>query len=161
MVGLANGGKTTLVNCLKPTRDREHEVVPTVGFSVERFSLHKCKLTVIDMSGQAKYLQLWECYYRECQAVVFVVDAAGGAETVRESREMLHAMLGHEELRGRPLLVFANKSDLPTAKGAAEIAAGVELTGEACAKRAWHIGACSALTGEGIDDGIKWLVTKL
>jgi hypothetical protein len=25
------------------------------------------------MSGQAKYVQLWECYYKECQAVVFVV----------------------------------------------------------------------------------------
>ena len=66
-----------------------------------------------------------------------------------------------EELKGRPLLVFANKSDLPAARGAAEIAAEIALTGEACAKRAWHIGACSALTGEGIDQGIKWLVNKL
>lgn len=161
MVGLANGGKTTLVNCLKPTRDRDQEVVPTVGFSVERFSLHKCKLTVIDMSGQAKYVELWECYYKECQAVVFVVDAASGPETVRESKEMLHAMLGHKELKGRPLLVFANKSDLPAAKGAAEIAKDIELTGEVCAKRAWHINACSALKGEGIEQGIKWLVNKL
>ena len=161
MVGLANGGKTTLVNCLKPTRDRDHEVVPTVGFSVERFSLHKCKLTVIDMSGQAKYVDLWECYYKECQAVVFVIDAAAGPEVVQESKEMLHAMMAHKELGGRPLLVFANKSDLPTASGAPDIAKDIDLTSEVFAKRAWHIGACSALKGIGIDEGIKWLITKL
>ena len=150
-----------MVNCLKPTKDRDQEIVPTVGFSVERFSLDKCKLTVIDMSGQAKYVELWEGYYKECQAVVFVIDAAAGAEVVSESKEMLHAMLGHKELKGRPLLVFANKSDLPAAKSATQIAEDIELTGEACAKRAWHIGACSALKGRGIDDGIKWLVNKL
>ena len=146
---------------MKPTRDRDQEIVPTVGFSVERFSLHKCKLTVIDMSGQAKYVDLWECYYKECQAVVFVIDAASKPEAVKESKEMLHGMLRHGELKGRPLLVFANKSDLPTAKSATEIAEEVELTSDVCAKRPWHIGECSALNGSGIDEGIKWLVNKL
>ena len=161
MVGLANGGKTTLVNCLKPTQDKDHEVVPTVGFSVERFTLHKCKLTVIDMSGQAKYMDLWECYYKDCQAVVFVIDAAAGEEVVQESKEMLHVMMAHKELKGRPLLVFANKSDLPAAQGATQLAQDIGLTSEVFAKRAWHIGACSALKGTGIDEGIKWLVGRL
>ena len=30
--------------------------------------------------GQGKYVELWECYYKECQAVVFVVDAASAGE---------------------------------------------------------------------------------
>ena len=161
VLGLANGGKTTLVNCLKPTRDRDQEVAPTVGFAVERFTLHKCKLTVIDMSGQGRYQDLWECYYKECQAVVFVVDAASDLARLEEARDMLHAALVHEQLADTPLLVFANKSDLPAARSAADVAAEVHLTGEACEGRAWHIGACSALTGEGIDEGIRWLIGKL
>ena len=55
-MGLANGGKTTLVNNLKPEKDRDPPdfVAPTVGFNVERFTLNKCKLTVVDMSGQGR-----------------------------------------------------------------------------------------------------------
>ena len=43
-LGLANGGKTTLVNCLKPTKDGVPDVVPTVGYGIEKFTLHKCKV---------------------------------------------------------------------------------------------------------------------
>ena len=149
------------MNRMKPTKDREEDVAPTVGFSVERFSLHKCKLTVIDMSGQERYLDLWECYYKECQAVVFVVDATGGDDVLRESEKMLRGMLRRDELARRPLLVFANKSDVPTALGASDIARAVDLMGAAGDGRAWHIGACSALTGVGIDEGFRWLIGKL
>ena len=161
MVGLANGGKTTLVNQLKPTKTRDLEVAPTVGFSVERFTRHKCSLTVVDMSGQSKYHDLWECYYKDAQAVVYVVDAASDEAALDESRETLHEMLAHEHLAGRPLLVFANKSDLPNARSAADVAAEVHLTGAACEGRPWHVGACVAVTGEGVDEGIRWLLGKL
>ena len=163
VMGLANGGKTTLVNNLKPEKDRDPPefVAPTVGFNVERFTLNKCKLTVVDMSGQGKYHELWECYYKDIQAIIFVVDAASSAEQLEESKSMLATMLSHKDLKGTPLLVFANKSDLPEAKGAAAIASDVNLTGAVCDSRAWHIGACSALTGDGIDGGIKWLLGKI
>lgn len=163
VMGLANGGKTTLVNNLKPEKDRDPPdfVAPTVGFNVERFTLNKCKLTVVDMSGQGRYHELWECYYKDTQAIIFVVDAASSEEQLEESRQMLGNMLSHEDLKGTPLLVFANKSDLPAAKGAAAIAGDIDLTGAVCDSRAWHIGACSALTGDGLDDGIKWLLGKV
>ena len=40
VLGLANSGKTTLVNRLQPKK-RADETAPTVGFSVERFTLFK------------------------------------------------------------------------------------------------------------------------
>ena len=161
VLGLANGGKTTLVNCLKPTRDRDQEVAPTVGFAVERFTLHKCKLTVIDMSGQERYQDLWECYYKECQAVVFVVDAASNLARLEEARDMLHAALVHEQLAATPLLVFANKSDLPAARSAAgrrrrSASDGRGVRGEGVAHR-----RVQRAHGEGIDEGIRWLIGKL
>jgi ADP-ribosylation factor-like protein 6 len=33
-------------------------------------------LTVFDMSGAGRYRQLWEHYYREAQAIIFVLDSA-------------------------------------------------------------------------------------
>ena len=66
VVGLANSGKTSIVQALKAERSLD-DTVPTVGFSVERFHMLNIMLTVVDMSGQPKYQKLWECYYDDVQ----------------------------------------------------------------------------------------------
>ena len=75
VVGLDNSGKTTLINHLKPKKSKAHEVVPTVGFTMEEFSKHNLNFTVFDMSGQGRYRSLWENYYSDVQAVIFVLDS--------------------------------------------------------------------------------------
>ena len=160
-MGLANGGKTTLVNNLKPEKDRDPPdfVAPTVGFNVERFTLNKCKLTVVDMSGQGRYHELWECYYKDTQAIIFVVDAASSEEQLEESRQMLGNMLSHEDLKGTPLLVFANKSDLLQAQSADDIAESLSLFN--IKDRPWQIQACSAKDGTGLEEGLRWVVKQV
>ncbi len=37
VVGLDNSGKSTVLNHFKPLEEKHAEIVPTVGFSVERF----------------------------------------------------------------------------------------------------------------------------
>ena len=32
--------------------------------------------TAFDMSGQGRYRNLWEHYYRDCQGIIFVVDSS-------------------------------------------------------------------------------------
>ena len=66
VVGLANSGKTSIVQALRAERSLD-DTVPTVGFSVERFHMLNTMLTVVDMSGQPKYQKLWECYYDDVQ----------------------------------------------------------------------------------------------
>lgn len=46
--------------------------------------------------------------------------------------------------------------DLVSAAGAEEIAAVMEL--ESISDRIWQIQACSAKTGEGLQEGMEWLV---
>ena len=65
-----------------------------MGFAVERFSVLNTTLTVVDMSGQSKYKDtLWECYYEDANAVVFVVDAAESEENVDAARAALEFFL--------------------------------------------------------------------
>ena len=77
IVGLDNSGKTTLINHLKPPAASAgvDEVTPTVGFQVEQFTKGKINFTVYDMSGQSRYRTLWAQYYRDVQAIIFVIDS--------------------------------------------------------------------------------------
>lgn len=63
VLGLANSGKTTIVNTL--LAQAEEDVAPTVGFNVENLSFDRCNLTIMDMSGQEKYHPLWEIHYQD------------------------------------------------------------------------------------------------
>ena len=56
VVGLDNSGKTTLINHMRPKKGQAHEVVPTVGFSMDEFSKDNLKFTVFDMSGQVSWI---------------------------------------------------------------------------------------------------------
>jgi hypothetical protein len=61
--------------------------------------------------------------------------------------------------QGLPLLVFANKMDLPDALQPAELAEQMQLP--QMAQRAFHIWGCSALRNEGVQKGMKWLAGQL
>jgi len=46
VVGLDNSGKSTILNHFKPADEKYHNIVPTVGFSVEKFkSIKFCSTT--------------------------------------------------------------------------------------------------------------------
>ena len=87
-----------------------------------------------------------------------MVDSADTARTT-EALEELENMLKEPDLKDVPLLVFANKQDLALALTAQEIAEALKL--DAIKDRKWSIFACCALTKEGIQEGMEWLVKNL
>lgn len=60
----------------------------------------------------------------------------------------LSELIDEENLKGVPVLIFANKQDLATASPASEIAEGLNL--HTYRDREWQIQACSAVSGEGV-----------
>jgi len=68
-------------------------------------------------------------------------------------------MLEEEDLKSVTLLVFANKQDLTFALSAEEIAEKLKL--DDVKDRKWSIFACSAITKEGIQEGMEWLVKNM
>ncbi len=67
----------------------------------------------------------------------------------------LSELLAEEKLMGVSVLIFANKQDLFNSAKASEIAEGLNL--HTIRDRAWHIQACSAVSGEGVKDGLNWI----
>lgn len=157
--GLDNGGKSTIINGLKPTKLRSDNISATVGYSVEEFEKGKVNFKVFDMGGAKKFRSMWELYYRDVQGVIFVIDSS---DRVRLTlvREEIKMLIDHPDLQGVPILFFANKADLNGAKSPHELVEELGLT-ELISDRAYNIFASDARRGVGIEEGLDWLTKRL
>ena len=65
------------------------------------------------MSGQSTYRGLWEAYYAEVQAVVFVLDSSDKVRMAM-AKDELDMLLKHKDIVSKrvPILVFANNCQL-------------------------------------------------
>ncbi|XP_003386141.1 PREDICTED: ADP-ribosylation factor-like protein 6 [Amphimedon queenslandica] len=160
-VGLDNSGKTTVINHFKPPQTKSEEVVPTIGYSVEKFLISRISFTVFDMSGQGRYRNLWEQYYPETEAVIFVIDSSERLR-LEVAREELHALLEHPVIKQKriPICCLANKKDLKDALSDVEIADKMELA-EIADDKPYNIFATNARTGEGLDMAMDWLSEQI
>ena len=111
-----------------------------------------------DIGGQREIRPYWRNYYEQTDALIYVVDSAD-ENRVMEVKENLTELLGEELLLGVPLLVFANKQDLDLALDAPEIMNTLELN--AITDRTWNIQACSAVSQEGLNEGMEWLINTI
>lgn len=89
------------------------EITPTVGFQVEEFTKNSINFTVYDMSGQGRYRSLWEHYYTDVEAIIFVLDSTDRLRMCVAKEELIQ-LLSHEEIKKTraPVLFFANKVSL-------------------------------------------------
>jgi len=89
----------------------EGEYIPTNG---------KGALILKDLPGNDRVRQKnWESNKAGVRGIICVIDAAGGSKAIRDGAEVLYTVLTDPLISSiRPnLLIFANKQDLPTAKG--------------------------------------------
>ena len=68
-------------------------------------------------------------------------------------------MLQEEELKGAPVLILANKQDLPNAMNELEICNGLGLT--EIKNRKWSLFKVSAVQGTGLNEAFEWLVDQI
>ncbi|EMP38770.1 Voltage-dependent L-type calcium channel subunit beta-4, partial [Chelonia mydas] len=90
--------------------------------------------------------------------VIVVVDSTD-RERISVTKEELYKMLAHEDLKKAGLLIFANKQDVKECMTIAEISQFLKLT--SVKDHQWHIQACCALTGEGLCQGLEWMMSRL
>lgn len=110
------------------------------------------------MSGAGRYRTLWEQYYKEAQAIIFVVDCADKLRMV-VAKDELDQLLQHQDLKKVPILFLANKKDLPNGMNPVEVAQTLKL--DDIRDKPWQIVHCNALSGEGLEAGIDWLADSM
>ena len=116
------------------------------------------KLNVWDIGGQKSIRPYWRNYFDQTDALIYVIDSAD-RRRMEETGVELGQLLEEEKLAGVPLLIFANKQDLLNALPPADISNGLNLS--TIRDRVWAIQACSAKTGEGLQEGMEWVVEKI
>ena len=90
----------------------------------------------------------------EARAIIFVVDSA---DTLRlcVAKDELDAMLASDDVAEKPILVFANKADVPSSLSPVDVAQGLSL--EDIETNPWQIVPSNALDGTGLQEGVDWL----
>eukprot|EP00033_Pygsuia_biforma_P000667 GCRY01000784.1.p1 GENE.GCRY01000784.1~~GCRY01000784.1.p1 ORF type:complete len:178 (-),score=25.53 GCRY01000784.1:199-732(-) len=156
LLGLDNAGKTTILKRLSE-EDINH-IMPTQGFNVKSLVHDGFKLNVWDIGGQKTIRPYWRNYFDQTDALIYVIDSAD-RRRLEETGMELAELLDEEKLSAVPLLVFANKQDLLNAVSAKEIAEGLNL--HSIRDRQWQIQACSAKNGEGLNNGMEWIVKAI
>eukprot|EP00667_Euglena_gracilis_P016726 EG_transcript_17530 len=155
--GLDAAGKSTLISAVAGQADPN--LPPTVGFSPSHFQSDNWDLMLFDLGGGAKFRSIWKEYYSELHGVIFVIDSADSTR-FSEARDALTGILNDSRAAGKPLLVFANKQDMPTAKTAAEVEAALSV--QTIEKH--HVFGCSAIADpvdENIEKGMEWILEEV
>ncbi|KAK3447229.1 hypothetical protein EUGRSUZ_A02800 [Eucalyptus grandis] len=112
ILGIDKAGKSTFLEKLKSIYLNTESlppdrIVPTVGLNIGRIEVSNTKLVFWDLGGQPGLRSIWEKYYEEAHAVVFVIDAASPSR-FEDSKSSLEKVLRNEDLQGAPLLILAN-----------------------------------------------------
>jgi len=110
--------------------------------------------TVWDVGGQYKIRPLWKHYYQNSHGLLFVIDSSD-TERIRESAEELHGILEDDNMHGVPVVIIANKQDLPNAMSCNQIVQKLELDKLRATRNEWFIQSACAVTGEGIYEAMK------
>ncbi|ORZ36773.1 ADP-ribosylation factor family-domain-containing protein [Catenaria anguillulae PL171] len=159
MVGLDGSGKTTILNRIRGGATF-HDVETTNGFNLETVDVNGATLTIWDIGG--KCLPLYYHYYQDAHAFVFVIDSSDEMRMKQVSMELTHVLKASRV--NRPVLILANKQELPMAMPATKVREQLtqalpELLREP--DRQWIVQGTSGANGSGLDVGMDWLVNAL
>ncbi|CBY18840.1 unnamed protein product [Oikopleura dioica] len=156
LLGLDNAGKTTIVK--KFSSEDITEVTPTQGFNIKSVNTNGFKLNVWDIGGQRRLRPYWSNYFENTDVLIYVVDSAD-IRRLQEAAEEFDDLLQEDRLSKVPCLVYANKQDLETAETSADVARELKL--HKLKDRTFQIQPCSAKSGEGVKEGLEWVLKQV
>ena len=156
ILGVQNAGKTSVLYRL--SLGQIVKTNPTIGANLEEFTYNNVKFQAWDLGGQETIRTIWDAYYMNTDAIIYVIDSKDD-ENLEDSKEQFHKVLKNQNLKNATILILANKQDIQGAKPVSKIIQEYGL--DNIKDHIWHIQSCSALKGEGLIAGIKWLSEQL
>jgi len=157
---------------------KPEQIPPTVGMNLARLNIKGNTVIFWDLGGQIKMrsmsnqsfsfntntftnfsilLGMWEKYYDEADAVMFVVDSADIGR-LEEAKLAYDSVCEHDSLSRVPVLTIANKQDLPGALSSNDLSINFYPIQDSAEKS--KVFAVSAITGQGFQEAINAVVAQ-
>ncbi len=155
-LGMISSGKTSLIQRITKNsfkNDRFH----TLGIHVEELKTKHEHLAMWEIGGAESFIRtLWDIYTRDSDAIVFVIDssAPGLFPTLKQLIKDHITIPTH--LKHVPVLLLANKQDLPKAVPPHAIAEQLDLH-DLLDDRPWAFFSTSAVTSQNLTIALNWL----
>eukprot|EP01132_Coremiostelium_polycephalum_P006009 gene6009-7485_t len=145
-VGLDGTGKTEILSKIKDDKINSFSIN---GFPVETITYNNIKIVSFSYGAQGiRYII--RHYYAKTMGIIFVVDS-NDRERIDEVKFELFNALETESLKGIPLLIYANKQDLPYSLNIEELSELLNLN--SIRDRKYWVQFCCALNSTGINEG--------
>ena len=157
MFGDNQSGKSAI--CRRLVTGEFMETTYTCAFEIETIRERHCQLNLWDIGGACRIKVLWRNYVGDADAFVFVLDSRAG--TIEQYGDVLqedwNRVLTFEGKEHVPILIFSNFSDHPQSRGLEEVKRAMGVTDKDFSKRPMKMVRSSAVSGEGLWEGIRWL----
>ena len=160
IIGLDHAGKSTLLEKMKGVFTAKaglppEKINPTIGMNLAKIKYQGSQVVFWDLGGQLKMRSIWEKYYSEANCVIFVVDSAD-VSRFEEAKLAHDAACRNDYLSKVPVVIFANKQDLPGALSISDIAQQFEQFESGFSPT--KIFPISSITGDGIYEAISSVI---
>ncbi|CAF0784345.1 unnamed protein product [Adineta steineri] len=155
--GLAGAGKSTILHIIK--QDETAAAIQAIGVSFEKWTTSNMDFTPWEYGGRMGIRSLPLVYHERTKALIFVIDS-NDRNRINEACKKLHGIANEDELRHKPILIFANKQDLPNGMSLDELRNELDLA-KFDGNTKWHIQAVSAIQNKGFKEGFEWLANTL
>ena len=169
ILGLNGAGKSTIFWKIKI--GQVESSIPTIGLNIEEctFTKNNITFTVFDVDNKTfnKWSPILTSYYEDVEALIWVVDSnnrgtisdytngISSADALHKILQLLSTKYPNKQI---PVLIFANKKDLPNAMDCIEMCERLRCDE---IKQEWFMYKCYAGNGDGLYEGMDWLSHKL
>lgn len=166
ILGLDNSGKTTFLEHARCNLNKNYKhidlnrIASTVGLNVGKIDTDGVILNFWDLGGQKELQLLWDKYFLEAHAIIWVIDSSD-RDRLNESIEAFNNIIKNELLDNLPLLFVINKQDIQTAMKPNEIINAFHDSLDMIGDRRFLSIPISALKGNGINESIGWIAAQV
>ena len=152
MLGFEAAGKASILYQMKI--GKLIESIKTIDYNYKIIDYKGLNITFLDYYDHFRV----KLFYEISDGIIFVVDS-NEKETFEIARDILLECLNDERLKDAAFLIFANKQDLNEAISPIELTKILEI--EKIKNRKWFVQGSSAVSGQGIKEGLDWLTDTL
>ena len=155
-VGLDRAGKSSVVKWLVDEKFDETNNKRTVGMEVAKLEALGLQFIAWDIGGQRAFREtIWNSYLQGAKAIIYVIDASDVLRIEEASIELEKYIITNKYLQNIPILLLANKQDLPDALSYHDLEIYLKLS--SYSRNNIKLFPISCKTGYNIRESFNWL----